>query len=161
MDHMLFLLQKVTFVPLLCATYVYFPLLQVIYVFHYYRPYVFSTANIPGHMPNAKFWSRLRIIHTWIFEYSGSPKEKWPIEGSNVKLRRPQLLYFIICVCFKYSLNINYTVKKAMEKTRHKVLFWVCMEQLPYIHEINTLRRAITIHRWKTVLLLQQCIYNL
>jgi hypothetical protein len=31
------------------------------------------------------------------------------------------------------------------------------MEKLPYIHEINTLWRSISIHRWKTVLLLQQC----
>jgi hypothetical protein len=30
------------------------------------------------------------------------------------------------------------------------------MEQLSYIHKINTLWRAISIHMWKTVLLLQQ-----
>jgi hypothetical protein len=32
------------------------------------------------------------------------------------------------------------------------------MEKLPYIYEINTLWCAISIHGWKTVLLLQQCI---
>ncbi len=31
------------------------------------------------------------------------------------------------------------------------------MIKLPYIHEINTFWRAISIHRWKIVLLLQQC----
>jgi hypothetical protein len=31
------------------------------------------------------------------------------------------------------------------------------MDKLPYIHEINTFWRAISIHRWTTVLLLQQC----
>ncbi len=33
------------------------------------------------------------------------------------------------------------------------------MEKLPFIHEINAFWCAISIHRWKTVLLLQQCKY--
>jgi hypothetical protein len=34
------------------------------------------------------------------------------------------------------------------------------MEKLPYFHEINPLWRAVSIYRWKTVLLLQQCIIS-
>ncbi len=46
------------------------------------------------------------------------------------------------------------SVKKATGKTRRKVQL-SCMDGK--IHEVTTLWWVITIHRWKVVLLLQQC----
>jgi hypothetical protein len=48
-------------------------------------------------------------------------------------------------------------LKKQWEKRATKCFFCVCMEKLPYMHEINTFWRAISIHRWITFMLLQQC----
>ncbi len=52
------------------------------------------------------------------------------------------------------------TLLKAMKNTRpYSVNFvYICIEKLLYITEINTLWRAISIHIWKTVLRLQQCV---
>jgi hypothetical protein len=51
----------------------------------------------------------------------------------------------------------SHSVKKAMGKTRHQVLISCMHGKITLRPQINTLWRAISIHRLKTVLLLQQC----
>ncbi len=53
-----------------------------------------------------------------------------------------------------HSIHCKYSVKKNMEKTRHFVYAW---KNYLTSAKINTFWLAISIHRRKTVLLLQQC----
>jgi hypothetical protein len=65
--------------------------------------------------------------------------------------------HFLKVSVIKQSLTMSETYTVQMLSRATTCLFRVCMEKLLYIHKINTLWRAISIHRWKTFWLLQQC----